>query len=140
MREEKAQIGMKLTCGFEMLLADPVNKDKKEVREIQLLLEDISSGEAELPSNEDIAKQQRQDDEKWLEIDYDDFEAELSGKSKEMDTDEGTAQDNLRKMVSRFQDFVAADSRTNSRVTMSLQAVPARTRTARMTKRSLNKQ
>jgi len=32
------EIGMKLSCGFEMLLSDPQNQDKKAVREMKFLL------------------------------------------------------------------------------------------------------
>ncbi|QIX00370.1 hypothetical protein AMS68_005887 [Peltaster fructicola] len=110
MQDEKVQMGMKLACGFEMMLADQLNKDKKVIREVQLLLDELESSEVELPDGNEIAGwSQRQDDEKWLTIDYNDFEAELAGKSKD-DVDTGTAQDNLRKMVSQFQQFVDADT------------------------------
>lgn len=109
-------MGMKLTCGFEMLLADPQNADKRVVREIGLLLEDIETGDEPLPDDKELAMwPQTQDDEKWLDIDYNDFEAELSGKGKEGKADGGkgfgdkSAQANLRKMVSRFQDFIDDD-------------------------------
>ena len=121
MQDEKMQIGMKLTCGFEMLLADPQNQDKRSVREIRLILEDIESGEEVLPSDGELKLwPQTQDDEKWLDIDYNDFENELSGKSgrgangKDKDSGKGfgdaNAQDNLRKMVSRFEEFLNDDN------------------------------
>ena len=113
MKDPKAEIGMKLTCGFEMLLADPQNRDKQAVRETKLLLEDMENGEEPLPSDVEIAKwPQIQHDEKWLDIDYNDFENELSGKFRAVGRDKGagfgdtSAQDNLRKMVSRFEDFL----------------------------------
>ncbi|KAF2169636.1 hypothetical protein M409DRAFT_20050 [Zasmidium cellare ATCC 36951] len=116
MQDEKVAIGMKLTCGFEMLVADPQNQDKRSVQAIKLLLEDLESGDETLPSDEEIAAWPKtQDDEKWLDIDYNDFENELSGKggSKKNANDGGFgdqgAQENLRKMVSRFQDFLEDD-------------------------------
>ena len=117
MRDPKAEMGMKLTCGFEMMLADPQNQDKRVVREIKLLLDDIETGDEHLPSDGDISSSpQTQDDEKWLDIDYNDFENELSGKSKKEKDSKGTgfgdasAQENLRKMVSRFEDFLNDDT------------------------------
>lgn len=113
LKDFKVEMGMKLTCGFEMLLADPQNEDKRVVREIKLLLEDIQTGEEKLPTDKELATwPQTQDDEKWLDIDYNDFEAELSGKGKDGKADgfgDKSAQANLRKMVSRFQDLMDDD-------------------------------
>lgn len=116
MKDEKIVMGMKLACGFEMLTADPQNADKRTVREIKLLLEDLESGDEALPSDAEIAEwPQTQDDEKWLDIDYNDFEKELSGKSGADGKPENRgfgdqgAQENLRKMVERFQDFMNDD-------------------------------
>ena len=117
MRDPKAEMGMKLTCGFEMMLADPQTQDKRAVREIKLLLEDMENGEEQLPSDGEIAGwPQTQDDEKWLDIDYKDFENELSGRGKKDKDGKATgfgdvsAQENLRKMVSRFEDFLNDDT------------------------------
>ena len=114
--DQKVEIGMKLTCGFEMLLSDPQNKDKRAVREIKILLEDIETGEEALPLDKEIEGWPKiQDDEKWLDIDYNDFENELSGKKGGDDKEQSTtfgdqgAQNNLRKMVSRFEDFLIDD-------------------------------
>lgn len=115
LKDFKIEMGMKLTCGFEMLLADPQNVDKRVVREIKLLLEDIEAGEETLPTDKELVTwPQTQDDEKWLDIDYNDFEAELSGKSKGGKGNgngfgDKSAQANLRKMVSRFQDLIDDD-------------------------------
>ncbi|KAI9834216.1 MAG: hypothetical protein M1819_003054 [Sarea resinae] len=118
----QAEIGMKVACGFEMLLADPQNQDKISVREIKVLLEDVESGEEKLPSDADIRSWGRkEDDEKWLDINFEDFETELAGKRAERgggvrasaSTDgfgDKAAQENLRKMVSRFEQFLNDDS------------------------------
>lgn len=117
LNDSKVEIGMKLTCGFEMLLADKQNRDKRSVREMKLLLEDVENGDEALPSDETIETwPQTQDDEKWLDIDYNDFENELSGRKGEKNGAKGSgfgdqgAQDNLRKMVSRFEDFLNDDN------------------------------
>jgi hypothetical protein len=108
----RAESGMKLTCGFEMLVSDPQNQDKKVVREIKILLEDVDATEEELPGDVEMAKWSKQDDdETWMDINFNDFEAELAGKeSKTKAADDGfgdkSAQDQLRKMVSRFESFM----------------------------------
>lgn len=112
-----AEMGIKVTCGFEMLLSDPHNQDKKVVREINLLVEDVHAEGDLLPSNAEISKwSKREDDETWLDINLEDFEKELGGKGrsgpsgpKEGFGDRG-AQENLQKMVARFEDFLNDDA------------------------------
>jgi hypothetical protein len=112
----KADLGMKLTCGFEMMLSDPQNRDKKAVREIRILLEDLETGDEILPTNSEIASwTQKDDDESWLDINFEDFEKTLDGKdTRNKDTTDPTstgfgdkaAEENLRKMVERFEKFM----------------------------------
>ncbi|KAF2211994.1 hypothetical protein CERZMDRAFT_112273 [Cercospora zeae-maydis SCOH1-5] len=114
MQDEKVAMGMKLTCGFEMLVTDKQNQNKRTVHEISMLLEDVESGEEELPGDDEIKLwPQVQDDDKWLNIDFKDFEKELDGKAAADGTKRGFgdrgAQENLRKMVSRFEDFLEDD-------------------------------
>lgn len=114
-----AETGMKVACGFEMLVADPQNKHKRSVREITLLLDDVDAGEDELPSDKEIASwPQQNDDEKWLDVNFEDFEKELAGKKGAEGgakdgagafSDQG-AQDNLRRIVERFEQFLNDDS------------------------------
>lgn len=81
-KDTKVAIGMKLSCGFEMLVRDPQNQNKRAVREMKLLLEDLEEGEDELPGDAEIATwSQVVDDEKWLDINFEDFEKELDGKN-----------------------------------------------------------
>jgi len=109
----EAEMGMKLSCGFEMLVRDPQNQDKNAVREIKLILDDLQADSNLLPSDADIGKWGlREDDEKWLDINIEDFEKELGGRkaksaavANEGFGDKG-AQENLRKMVARFEDFL----------------------------------
>lgn len=113
----QAEMGMKITSGFEMLLADPQQRDKKSVREIRVLLDDVEQGEAQFPSEADIAKWDfREDDESWLDINYEDFESELAGNAKKNASTIGggfgdkSAHENLRKIVARFEDFLNDDA------------------------------
>ena len=116
--QSRAEIGMKIACGFEMLMSDPQNKDLKVVREIKLLLEDIETGEDHLPSDRDISRWKiEEDDESWLDINFEQFEKELagSGSSKPSEIDskgfgDKAAQENLRKMVARFESFMNDDT------------------------------
>ena len=121
----RTDIGMKLTCGFEMLLSDPQNQDTKPVREIKLLLEDLKTGEDRLPVDSEIASWGlRQDEEKWLDIDFRDFDNDLSGKVGGSNSLNGgfgdkVAHENLRKMVSRFQGFLQDEDDEESPVSSS---------------------
>ncbi|KAF2260006.1 SGT1-domain-containing protein [Lojkania enalia] len=107
---EKAEIGIKVTAGFEMLAQHKLYADKKATREIQLLLEDIEAGDEALPSDDEIARwPKREDNEGWLDIDFVEFEKELAGKGAGSTTrgfGDKNAQDNLRKMVERFNKFI----------------------------------
>ena len=112
----RVEIGMKVTCGLEMLVRDPQTQDRASVQEIKLLLEDLESGEDQLPGDNAIMKwDQKDDDDKWLDIDFEDFERELAGKKgngpKTVNGNFGekSTQENLRKMVERFEDFLNDD-------------------------------
>ncbi|EEQ30580.1 hypothetical protein McanMca71_000718 [Microsporum canis] len=114
---ERAAVGMKLTCGFEMLLSDPLNRDKSSVREIKLILEDVDTGEEALPTDKEIESWDRQDDnEAWLDISFEDLEGELKGrgsggkdKNREGFGDKA-AQENLQRIVSKFEEFLNDDT------------------------------
>lgn len=111
----RAETGMKLACGFEMLLYDPHHQDKAAVREMKLVLEDVETGDEELPTDEEIEKtwDKRVDDEKWLDISFEDLDRELKGKGKGKgkENDHGkfgdeAAQENLQRIVARFEEFL----------------------------------
>ena len=120
MKDERSmagtEIGMKITSGFEMLVADPQNQDHKVVREIKLLLEDLDSGEDQLPSDAEISHWGMvEDDEAWLDVNFEDFDNELSGTSQGQGTPgkgfgDKSAQEDLQKMVARFKDFLDDDA------------------------------
>ncbi|KAI4655928.1 hypothetical protein J4E93_000644 [Alternaria ventricosa] len=107
---EKAEIGIKITAGMQMLLSHSLYASRKPMREIALLLEDVENGDDTLPSNAEIAGwPKREDDEGWLNIDFSEFEKELEGKgsgAKDAFGDKN-AEENLKKMVARFNDFLA---------------------------------
>lgn len=113
----RSEAGMKLACGFEMLLHDPHHQDKAAVREMKLLLEDVETGDETLPNDEEIEKSwdKREDDEKWMDINFEDLDRELKGKGKG-DTKEGGnfgdagAQENLQRIVARFEEFLNDNS------------------------------
>ncbi|KAL5000210.1 SGT1 protein-domain-containing protein [Aspergillus recurvatus] len=113
---DRADIGMKVTCGFEMLLSDPQNQDKPLVREMKLILEDLDTGDETLPTDEEIHTwDKREDDEKWLDINFEDLDTELKGKRKERSQSAGefgdaNAQENLQRIVAQFEKFLNDES------------------------------
>jgi hypothetical protein len=107
---EKPEIGIKITAGMQMLLSHSLYSSRKPSREIGLLLDDLETGDDAVPTDSEISSwPKREDDEGWLNIDFSEFEKELEGKgsgTKEAFGDKN-AQDNLKKMVERFNDFLA---------------------------------
>ncbi|KAL6898755.1 SGT1 domain-containing protein [Trichoderma evansii] len=119
-RTERLETGMKLTCGFEMLAKDAENSKSRVVREMAIVLEDLQEdGSSVLPSDDDIKlwnNVDRNDDDSWLDINYEDFERELERKQAQASSKgasgfgEAQTQENLRKIVSRFEAFLNDDS------------------------------
>ncbi|KAI6779664.1 uncharacterized protein J7T54_007707 [Emericellopsis cladophorae] len=116
-RTRRLEKGMKLTCGYEILAAKAETSKSRVVRALAILIEDLKEdGDGILPSDKDIEawpETTRNDQETWLDINYEDFECELSGRTHQKDTqndDKGfgdpNAKDNLRKIVSRFEAFL----------------------------------
>lgn len=113
----RAETGMKVTCGFEMLISDSQFQDKPAVREIKMLLEDLESGDEVLPSTTEIEKwDQREDDDKWLDISFDDLDNELGGRKGQTNTTkkgnfgDKAAQENLQRIVKQFEQFLNDDN------------------------------
>lgn len=106
------EMGMKLTSGFEMLARKAAKSDNRLVREIAIVLEDLEEdGDSAMPTDDDIKAWKdvdREDDESWMDINYDDFERELEGKarSKGAGFGDAAAQADLKKIVSRFEAFL----------------------------------
>lgn len=114
---ERVEIGMKVTCGFEMMLSDPHQIDNSSVREIKLLLDDLVTRQDNLPSNVDISTwENKEDDDSWLDVDFEQLENELKGKGSKDQArtaygfGDRSAQENLRKIVARFEDFLNDES------------------------------
>lgn len=109
-------LGMKVTCGFEMLAAGAANSNHRAVRELAILLEDLAEdGPSALPTDADIASWKdsgRNDDDSWMDINFEDFENELNGKAssaRDKSFGDSNAQADLRKIVSRFEAFLNDD-------------------------------
>ncbi|KAF4973805.1 hypothetical protein FZEAL_9224 [Fusarium zealandicum] len=115
----RLDIGMKLTCGFEMLVANAEKSKSRVVRELAIVLEDLAEdGDDVLPVDQEIGSWKdstRDDSEAWMDINYDDFERELDGKRGTPPTDAKSGfgdintQSDLRKIVSRFESFLNDD-------------------------------
>ena len=109
-------LGMKVASAFEMMLSDPQNQDRKVVREIKLLFEDLEEEGCSLPTNESIrAWGMQSDDEKWLDVNFEEFEKELAGRTPLSANEKGSfgdksTQDDFRKMMSRFEQFLSNDA------------------------------
>lgn len=111
----KAELGMRLTVGFEILLSDKYYQDRNSVREMQLLLDDLESGDSALPNDSELANlEQRADDEKWLDIDFEDLKQELGGgkgkTGKKAAFGDRAAQENLQRVVKQFESFLNNDN------------------------------
>lgn len=107
------ELGMKVTCGFEMLAVSAAKSNNRTTREVALILEDMAEdGEAILPSDADIASWKdsvRNDDDAWMDINFEDFERELGGRKTAPNAQgfgDANAQADLRKIVSRFEAFL----------------------------------
>ncbi|KAK8044888.1 hypothetical protein PG993_004912 [Apiospora rasikravindrae] len=116
-RENLARLetGMKLTCGFEMLASNAATKNNRTAREVAILLEDLEEdGDQALPSNTVIESWpgvKQDDNESWMDINYEEFEKALDGKGDIQKGEKGgfgdaSAQADLQKMVARFESFL----------------------------------
>ncbi|KAJ2971967.1 hypothetical protein NUW58_g9285 [Xylaria curta] len=111
----RLELGMKVASGFEMLASSAEGKNNRLAREFAILLEDVEEdGDKVLSTDEEIASWPdvtRDDDEAWLDINFEDFDRELEGKRRDQ-TEKKTGfgdtqtQADLRKIVSRFEDFL----------------------------------
>ena len=107
-------IGAKVSYGFEILLSDPKYQDSRTVREIWMILEDIKNGDEVLPSSSTVSSwDASEDDESWLDINYENFENELSGKRAKNSSKgfgDANTHENVRRIVSSFEDFLKDDT------------------------------
>ncbi|KAI5854103.1 SGT1-domain-containing protein [Durotheca rogersii] len=114
-RLARLELGMKVTSGFELLAANARKSGNRLAREFTLLLEDLEEdGVQVLPTNEELTfweDADREDDESWLDIDFEDFGSELRGShsprgGSKSGFGDSSAHANLRKIVSRFEAFL----------------------------------
>ncbi|KAF3942119.1 hypothetical protein ABW19_dt0205759 [Dactylella cylindrospora] len=110
-----SELGMKLTCGLELLVSG--NKNKTEGRlatEAKAILDLLNSSSAPLPSDQDIRSWNHQvDSEDWLNVDYEEFEANMSGRGGPFEKsafNDKEQQDKLKKMVENFEKFMNDES------------------------------
>ncbi|RCI11445.1 hypothetical protein L249_7471 [Ophiocordyceps polyrhachis-furcata BCC 54312] len=115
-RIARLETGMKLTTGFEILIATAGEDRRKVVQQVEALMKELPEGDNEmLPTDEEMKSWRdfnRNDGEAWMDINYEDFERELDGKPRRHTGgdragfgDAGTETD-LRKIVSRFEAFL----------------------------------
>ncbi|TGJ71179.1 hypothetical protein EYR41_003164 [Orbilia oligospora] len=121
-----SELGMKLTCGLELLVSG--NRNKTEGRlaaEAKTIMDSLNGASAAslLPSDEDIKSWNHQvDSEDWLDVDYEEFEANMAGTStrtqgpssapffEKSAFSDKEQQDKLKKMVENFEKFMNDDS------------------------------
>ncbi|KAI9841683.1 MAG: hypothetical protein M1838_003454 [Thelocarpon superellum] len=112
----RAELGMRVTCAFEMLLADPQHREQPVVKTVHQMIDLIVQGDTSLPSDSLIATwAQGDDDESWLNVNFADFERTLSGqgagaKEGKAAFRDGATEEDLRKMVERFEQFLNDDA------------------------------
>ena len=110
----RAETGMKITCGLEMLVNDSQHQDKLAVREMKLLLDDLATGDEVLPTDRELEQWDKtEDDEAWLNIDFNDLDQELDARGsqpgKKRDFGDKAAQENLQRIVKQFETFLNDD-------------------------------
>ena len=118
--KDQLEMGMKVTCGLVMLITDSQKQEKDVVVYIRHLLGSIGNGDVQLPSGDEMDRwDKRQDDEGWLDIDFDDLEHELSNRNDDRSSSteekrpgfgDKRAQEKLRRLVQRFESFMNDDS------------------------------
>ncbi|KAL0636643.1 hypothetical protein Q9L58_004374 [Maublancomyces gigas] len=111
-------IGTKLTCGFEMLLSDggaPQLASAARRATVDVVRGFMAEG-APLPGDAVIAGwARREDGEDWLDVDYTAFEETLQGRpghkgsQNESGWGDKGAEENLKRMVERFEAFLNDD-------------------------------
>ncbi|TDZ28096.1 Protein ecdysoneless-like protein [Colletotrichum spinosum] len=112
--QERLLTGMKLTCGFEIMLKNAHKTGNRVAREASLAVEDLEEdGDVVLPTDAEISTWHdayREDDDSWMNINFEDFERELQGGRKPENSSTGfgdlAKQADLRKLVSTFEAFL----------------------------------
>lgn len=120
----RAEMGMKVSCGLDMLYQDIQNQHSPPIKEIRRIHNGVRARSLELPSDADLQVwDDTEDDDSWLDINFVDFERTLAGgQSAKSNKHGGTrpkgragfgdsaAEEQLRTIVDRFEKFMANDS------------------------------
>jgi hypothetical protein len=116
----RVDVGVKLTAGFEMLLArenDVLLTSPARRKMVEELRDWLEKG-VELPGDEEVESwERREDGEAWLEIDFTEFEKDLGGSQTENPFSRGAEaygdpgqEEKLKRMVERFEQFLNDDT------------------------------
>ncbi|KAG6017397.1 hypothetical protein E4U43_001430 [Claviceps pusilla] len=113
------ELGMKITIGYELLSRVAKTSKHRVVRELDIILQDLlEDGDEALPTDEDLKgwpNNQRNDDDRWLDIDFSEFERQLEGRQarRPEKAPSGLSDTNspidLQKIVSRVEQFLHDD-------------------------------
>lgn len=122
---EQWKLGMKLTCGFEILIRDVQNSKASIVEKLKIFIEDTKKNHrSNFLSDTEISDWNEKfgdDDQSWMDIDYRDFERELSRNSHGKDSNQNDGEKeksgfgdakthtDLKKIVERFKSFLNDD-------------------------------
>lgn len=116
-RYTSLELGMKLTIGFELLCSLPVSQRPPVAEDLDGIIASFKDLKADnLPSDDAISSWpnvHRQDDENWLNINFDDLQRELDGKSASNPSTapatgfgDSKTQEDIQKIVARFESFM----------------------------------
>jgi hypothetical protein len=112
------ETGMKISCGYEMLIGDSKNKDRDIVKSLKAEARRLDENKHSLITDEELSTwPQNEDDEKWLDVNFEEFDNELSGKTKPASSSKTSqtfgdraAQENLNRLVERFQSIMGDEN------------------------------
>jgi hypothetical protein len=119
LNDERLELGMRVAIGFELLIQKARHRPSHTTRELAVLLGDLENGVSVLPTDYHIMAWEnstRQDDDRWLDIDYCDLEAELDGHKRTSESENMTGfgdpkmHVDLKRIVARFQEFLQDDA------------------------------
>ena len=122
---DRLELGMKVACGFEMLIHETQSRAVNAVSDIMELLQTFrNTTDSLLPDQEIQSWGKTEDSDSWLDIDYNDFEHDLDNEPLDAslnreDADKGQGQNDLRKLIVRFKSLVDEDSSDESNTSAS---------------------
>ena len=117
---DRLELGMKVACGFEMLIHDEQSLVENAVSDILNLVHTMDDSTDGLMSGQEMESgQSTEDSDSWLNIDYNHFEYDLDNgppdnSSNRKVPDPDRARKELRKFVARFKSFGEEDDGVES--------------------------